>query len=246
MKKDTKETTPVVETDVEAAAGDDIVLGTTTNTSIVPETQDNIVGDFDTSDIRFPFLSIVQGVGPLSENFKKGQLILNGETELADPEQPIELTVCKIAKHFEENLPYGGEDIPRLANTKEEVLRLNGTTEWTRDEGGASVAPSWKAIAEAMICLKQPEGAPDEAFPYPFEDSNYSFAVWKIKGVAYRRAAVEIFSAATLYYRKGLRTGSFLMNSEKAVFGNNTVYVPRVVKGTKNSDEFVSWLGEFV
>tara|TARA_B110000495_G_scaffold183442_1_gene179723 strand:- start:55 stop:780 length:726 start_codon:yes stop_codon:yes gene_type:complete len=228
------------------AEGDDIVLGATTNTSIMPQVDDSVKGDFDTSDIRFPYLSLTQGVGPLSELFKKGQVILNGETMLADPGNQIELTVCKIAKHFEENLPYGGDDIPRIALTKEDVLRMGGVTEWNRDENGNSVPPSWKAIAEAMVCIKQPEGAPDEAFPYPFQKDNYTFAVWKIKGVAYRRAAVEIFSAATLYYRAGLRTGSFLMNSEKQVFGQNTVYVPRVVKGTKNSDEFVSWLSEFV
>jgi hypothetical protein len=176
-------------------------------------------------------------------------ILLNGETVLSEggaEGSSVELTVCKIGKMFEENIPYGNEEIPRIVNTKEEVLQHEGTTEWGRDEDGKTIQPSWKAIAEAMICITQPKGAGDENFPYAFGKKNYAFAAWKIKGVAYRRAAVEIFSAAAMYYRAGLKTGTFDLTTEKAVFGQNTVFVPRLVKGGKNSDEFVSWLSEFV
>ena len=96
-----------------------------------------------------------------------------------------------------------------------------------------------------MLCIKDPTGTDSTNFPYEFDGNNYSFAMWRIKNSAYRRAAVPIFTAATMYYRQGLRTGSFILTTEKATFGQNTVVVPKLVKGEKHSEEFVAWLGEF-
>lgn len=216
-----------------AASGDDA-------TGLVPKAGEDLVGDFDASDISFPRLQIAQGVGPLSDSHNKGDIVLDGEAVIGGPKMdPVEFTVLRIAKMYEENVPFGGDEVPRLVETKAQVLALGGDTEW----GFNGEQPSWKPIADALVCLKG--GDDKSAFPYEYKKSNYAFALWKIKGVAYRRAAVPIFTASTMYYRDGLRSGSFNLITEKAVFSGNTVFCPKVTRGSRHDKAFVEWLRDF-
>ena len=232
--------------EIVSAAGDDIVVGGSPY-SMVPQTTAGVSGDFDLTDITFPKLQLVHGIGPLSDEFTKGGIVLDGETLISDGDDEVELTVVKIAKMFEENIPFETGEIPRIVATKEELLALGGDTEYGhRDpKTGKSDPPSWKPMADALLCIKDSTGKDATNFPYEFERGNYAFAMWRIKNSAYRRAAVPIFTAATMYYRQGLRTGSFALTTEKATFGQNTVVVPKLVKGERHSPEFVAWLGEF-
>jgi hypothetical protein len=226
----------------------DIVTGAPSST-LQPISGAGIVGEVDQTDVRFPRLQIVQGVGPLSEvkEFSKGNVILDGEYKLSEgDETPVEFTVCQIGKQYEENLPYDSEDIPRIVNTQKEVNQLGGTTRGAKEDG-KYIPPSWKAIADALIAIKAPDGTSKEDldmyFPFAAPDkSNWSFARWVIKGVAYKAAAVEIFSAAQMYYRDGLKKGTFMLTTQKKMFGPNAVMVPVVRKGNRNSDELSSWL----
>ena len=237
LKMATKtETVSEISDDVISAVGDDITIGNPV-TTLAPIGSE-ISGEFDTSDVTFPKLQIAQGVGPLSDSFDKGAIVLEGEHEIAPMAgDPLEFTVLRISKTFEENIPFGADELPRIASTKADVLALGGTTEWSNGE-----APTFKACADALICIK---GKDKAIFPYEYNGENYAFATWKIKGVAYNRAAKPIITAASMYYREGLRTGSFMLSTEKAVFNGNTVACPRVVRGNANTEDFVVWLGEF-
>ena len=232
--------------DIVSAAGEDIVVATTPY-AMVPQAEAGVSGDFDLTDITFPKLQLVHGIGPLSDEFTKGGIVLGGETLISDGNSPVEFTVVKIAKMFEENIPFETGEIPRIVTTKAELLELGGDTEYGhRDpKTGKSDPPSWKPIADALICIKDPTGKDSTNFPYEQDGENYAFAMWRIKNSAYRRAAVPIFTAATMFYRLGLRTGSFLLTTEYATFGQNKVVVPKLVKHEKHSEDFVAWLGEF-
>lgn len=235
-KTETK-TASGISDELTSAVGDDIVIGNPVGT--LAPIGSGVSGEFDTSDVTFPKLQIAQGVGPLSDSFDKGAIVLEGEHEIAPMNgDPLEFTVLRINKTFEENIPFGADELPRIASTKKDVLALGGTTEWSNGE-----APSFKACADALICIK---GTKDTSlYPYEYNGDNYAFATWKIKGVAYNRAAKPIITAVSMYYREGIRTGSFTLRTEKAVFNGNTVAVPKVIRANANPEEFVVWLGEF-
>ena len=222
------------------STGTDEIVEATTATGLVPTASTDLVGDFDASDISFPRLQVAQGVGPLSDTPTKGDIVLDGETVIGGPKMdPVEFTVLRIAKMYEENVPFGGDEVPRLVETKAQVLALDGSTDWGHD----GEQPSWKPIADALVCIKGGDDA--GVFPYEHRKENYAFALWKIKGVAYRRAAVPIFTASTMYYRDGLRQGSFNLITEKAVFSGNTVFCPKVTRGARHDKAFVDWLADF-
>ena len=218
-----------------AEATADIIEGSPETTTLVAG--GGITGDLDASDISFPRLQIVQGMGNLSENFKKGEIVLDGESLISDGPTPVEFTVCRIGKQYEENVDWDGGEIPRIVS-KAEAVEIGGSFDW----GSNGQKPDWMPIADALICVK---GEDPEVFPFDFEGSNYAFALWRIKGTAYKRAAVPIFTAARMYYREGLRTGSFLLNTEKATFGGKSVHVPKIRRGSRNTPEFSEWLKDF-
>ena len=96
------------------------------------------------------------------------------------------------------------------------------------------------------MCIRDSiKGEDPEIFPFDFNDSNYAFALWRIKGTAYKRAAVPIFTAARMYYREGLRTGSYLLNTENATFGGKRVHVPKIRRGSRNEADVSEWLSDF-
>lgn len=219
-----------------AEAAGDIIEGSPTG-SLAVATGAGITGDLDASDISFPRLQITQGVGALSENFKKGSIILDGETEISDGTEPIEFTVCRIGKQFEENVDWDSGEIPRIVS-KSEAVEIGGSFEW----GSNGEKPNWLPIADALICIK---GDDENTFPFEHGGNNYAFALWRIKGTAYKRAAVPIFTAAKMYYRDGINTGSFFLTTEKIRAGSNTVNGPKLRRGTKHDADFVEWLKDF-
>ena len=93
------------ETTAEAEASGDIIEGSPTS-SLAVAPGAGITGDLDASDISFPRLQIVQGMGNLSENYKKGEIVLDGESLISDGPTPVEFTVCRIGKQFEENVDW--------------------------------------------------------------------------------------------------------------------------------------------
>ena len=224
------------ETTAEVEASGDIIEGSPTD-SLAISPGAGITGDLDASDISFPRLQIVQGMGNLSENYKKGEIVLDGESLISDGTTPVEFTVCRIGKQFEENVDWDSGEIPRIVS-KNEAVEIGGTFDW----GANGEKPNWLPIADALICIK---GEDPDVFPFEYNGANFAFALWRIKGTAYKRAAVPIFTAARMYYREGINTGSFLLTTEKATFGGKSVHVPKIRRGSRHDGKFTEWLKDF-
>lgn len=225
-------------TEITSASGDIIEGSPTASLTVQPGA--GLVGDLDASDISFPKLQIAQGVGALSENYKKGTIVLDGETEISNGEEEVEITICRIGKMFEENIEWDSGEIPRIFNSKAEVLEADPEATFVWQDGTPA---SWKPIADALVCIK---GGDDTTnFPFEYNGENYAFAVWRIKGTAYKHAAVPIFTAAKMYYRDGINVGSFQLSTQKVKAGNNVVHAPKLRKGARHDKKFVEWLKDF-
>ena len=125
------------ETTAEVEASGDIIEGSPTGTLAVAPGA-GITGDLDASDISFPRLQIVQGMGNLSENYKKGEIVLDGESLISDGPTPVEFTVCRIGKQFEENVDWDSGEIPRIVS-KNEAVEIGGSF----DLGANGEKPNW-------------------------------------------------------------------------------------------------------
>lgn len=223
----------------------------------IPAAGDNgVTGNIDNSDITVPSLKIVQAIGPLSENFDGGILVLNGEvpiTDEPDPSNPtpIELTVIQVRKQFEENLDWPSEERPRVFDTEAEVIANGGHTQWINNQ-----KPPFSPIATMLVCIKAPD-TEDETilanFPYGFETRNkeskplegrYALALYKTKGASYTRAAKMVFTAATMsdLKAKGLPFGSWAIGARREKINGNMVFVPVLKRTGTHPQEFVDFV----
>ena len=207
-----------------------------------------VQGQIDRSDISTPGLKIVQAVGPLSEMFDPGCIVLTmgGENSLPitapGQEVPIQLTVLRIRKQFIENLPYGSEERPRVFDTIQDVQAAGGWIEWHNNE-----RPPFSPMATAMVVVAAPEDCSEEElqhFPYEFEGGKYALALWAIKGVAYQ-AAKAIFTASVYSLtaaKGGLVKGAWNLTTKREKRGQNMVWVPILKQAGVWDDGMVGFL----
>jgi hypothetical protein len=199
---------------VTGSVGADVVPANTTSavarhssvTAVYSDVSDGAIeGDFNTEDVRFPQLKIVQGSGTLSQMYPQGSLIY-GEEILFPPQvnmqaaaPVLQFVPVMLKKQYRENLSQ--EDaadgmMPRIANSLEEVESHGGTTRWIGNE-----KPSWSPSARCMFLLQQPaegqEGSDAAGFQTELGSALYAPAMYYCAGTAYGYVAKTLLSTAT-------------------------------------------------
>jgi hypothetical protein len=207
-----------------------------------------VEGETDFSDYKLPRLQIVQGVGPLSQKFrnKGGSIVFAGEEIISDGTTPVELTVLRAVKSYEEKVDdkeYGTR-MPGRAQTQAEVIFNGGTLLKTPDGKGGFIPPTWRPVLTCLVAVKGDPQSPH--FPYVFEDgSAYGLAVWKIVGWSYSTAAKSILTASKFAYRESLVTGSFELTTKFDSYGAASAYVAHLGYGKRHDAKLKTWLKEF-
>jgi len=218
--------------------------------------ENGVEGELNRSDITTPSLKIVQAIGPLSEHFEGGVVVLNGEIPICDePDKnnptPLRLTVIRIKKQYEENLEHGGENRPRVFKSENDVIAAGGHCNWVNNR-----KPPFSPIATMLVAVKAPD-TNDETilanFPHVFNSKTkeckhlngaYALALYKTKGSSYTRVAKLVFNAALMsdLKAKGLVYGDWAFGSKREKINNNFVFVPVMKRVGTHPDEFVEFL----
>lgn len=227
----------------------------TTSRSSAPSNGD-VEGEINRSDLTTPSLKIVQSIGPLSENFDGGVIVLNGEIPITDePDKdnptPLEITVLRIKKEYEENIEYGDEKRARVFSTECEVIEAGGHCEWVNNK-----KPPFSPIATILVVVKAPETSDETIlanFPHQFEAENkankalngsYALALYKTKGSSYTRAAKLVFNAVAMsdLKNRGLSAGAWVIGAKREKVNGNFVFVPVMKRTGTHPDEFIEFL----
>lgn len=197
----------------------------------------DVEGEVDMSDIQLPSLKIVQAVGPLSEDFEQGVLVLNHEYPISDADSKVGLTVLRIKKQYEQNIDYENDETPLVFDTLTEVKEAGGWIDWRDGE-----KPPFSPVAHALCMIEQPEGAEDDPFIFDYGETRYCMAQWKLKGTGYTRAAKAIFTEAEFGLKQGLVNGKWLLSTKRVKAGKNMVYAPIIKRNGKNPADVVEYL----
>ena len=199
--------------------------------------------DVNESDLRLPTMKLVAKVGPLSEQFRPGEIVVDGDLVISDGKEPIEFTVLAARKKYIEYTVYGSDQMPRTLYSIEDVQDEGGTTEWTDGPNGR-VRPSWDPALEMTILLKNPLKEPSSHFPFEFAGSDYAVLTYELTRTAFRRAGHKIITAHQYHFKKDWLSGAFDLTTHTADIGGNKVIVPEVRYGVRHSDDFISWARE--
>lgn len=148
-------------------------------------------GEIGREDIKTPYLSCVQAVGPKSVIYRQGQIVL-GETPLTqapEPQQPtprLRVLFCRTKKDYVQNLPYNqAPDAPRpkIYRSKAEVLAVGGTLEYQ-----GNTPPSYIPKASLLALVRAPAGFDDPMFSIIDGEKTYTPAMVVFQKTSYGAA----------------------------------------------------------
>ena len=192
-------------------------------------------GEFRAEDFVIPKLHLVQSVGPLSEAFQPGAFVYNKELVLTDGVSPLSLTVLRIRKQYVENVPYGGDEVPRMFDTLEQIRAAGGWIDWRDNQ-----RPPFSPVLHVLVLIKSPSGE-NPLFPYEFEGAHYGLALWTLRSTGFTRAGKTIITASQFALKDGLHKGGWALTSKREKIGMNFVFVPVLRHEAKHSDEFAEF-----
>jgi hypothetical protein len=197
----------VIEAGAPLATESTNAVATRTTRALAPmSASSGLIGEWDSSDVKFPALKIVQGSGQLSQTYNSGTLILGDEELLPPPdlknpkpEHTFRFVPVSLEKQFRENLSQ--EDaasgaMPRIVNSLAEVEALGGTTQWIGNE-----KPSWGPSARILLLVERPENVPGSGSDHPgfvleLAGKLYAPAVYYAAGSSWTNFAKPLFNAA--------------------------------------------------
>ncbi len=192
-------------------------------------------GEFLPQDFVLPRLNLVQSVGPLSETFQPGAFVYNKEVTLTDGTQPVSLTVLRVRKQYQEYVAYGGEEMPRMFDTLEEVRAAGGWIDWRDNQ-----RPPYSPILNALVLIRSPFGE-HPMFPHRHGEADYGLALWTLRSTAFTRAGKTIITASQFALRDGLHWGEWALTSRREKLGMNFVHVPVLRHAARHTEEFAGF-----
>lgn len=207
----------------------EIVPAQTSNALTTTEdTGCGIQGEIGQSDIRLPRINLVQKMSGTAENFRFGDILFEKSIKLGDPDHPVNVTVLRLKKQYQQDLPYGSEERPLVFDKAEEV----------RAAGGSVIRGAnnyFSEIAHIQLAVQAPEGLGEdemEFFPYQHNGVDYALAMYTVSRSNYSTFAKPIITHGFNTLKDGLFNGKFELHADikKAPKGSYVVSVP-VFKG---------------
>lgn len=198
----------------------------------------DIAGEISRNDVRLPRLNLVARTGDLAELFTPGSWVLNKEIKLSEggekPEVLLDIIVVRLRKQYQESLPFGDPETPRVFDTAEEVRANGGTVSYGK---GAGI---FGEIAHCELLIARPESLPEEYEGHFFffsEDKAYTHCVYTVGGTAYGNFAKPIISARLNHLREaGLVGGRWTLGSKLMKANGNAWFTP-VIRTAGNTSE---------
>lgn len=203
-------------------------------------------GAWDARDVRLPRINLVHKTSKSEavEKFGIGSFSLNQEVKLSDGKTPIILTALRAVKDYQQKLPFGSDEDPKVFGTPEEVQQAGGTILYSKDAVNAK--NYFGPRAHIQFIFEMPEGLSEEdaaLFPYEFDGKAYGMAIYTVASSAFTSAGKELKTLCNnnKVMRKGPQYGRLEMTSESRSKGPNEWKIPVIKYAGENPAELVKF-----
>lgn len=152
---------------------------------------EDVSGEFDSSDLVFPRINFVQKTGDLADLFKPGLIVLNKQVEIGAPDKPLEVTALRFKKQYQEQIEYGSGEFGKVFDTKREVVEAGGQTSAYGESG------YYGPLGTILFLIRMPEHLEahlNALFPYVCDGVRYALAVFTASGSAYTGCGMPLAS----------------------------------------------------
>lgn len=193
----------------------------------LPMNAPQLTGEWTRSDIAMPYLSLGQKTGDLTDEHPDwlGKWIYDKTDCLG---ASITAVVAFITKRYEEDLPYGAEDIPRRYDKKDEA-----------DAEGVQV----RDIADIDMFVEVGDELADKA-TLEADGKHYAPVRYTVRSTAYG-ATVKILLKDYAGWLKGdLRNGLYVIEAEKRTGPKGSWFAPKLKPAGATSDALKAALAQ--
>tara|TARA_R100001244_G_scaffold104836_1_gene77800 strand:- start:4531 stop:5259 length:729 start_codon:yes stop_codon:yes gene_type:complete len=162
-----KEETPVAKTEI---------VGAEPKAEVSTEVADTQAG-VDNEDVNISHIQLLSKSSQFEpEGSEVGDICFDKEFSIAAEGEPLKAIIVGTRKFWKENIPFGDTAPPRFANTLEEKLQIEATTEFK------GTVP----VCEVIVLIERPESLVDEdkvalAFLYEFGGKEYALVKYTVQ-----------------------------------------------------------------
>ena len=193
-------------------------------------------GEWSSSDISIPKLSLVQATSSMDE-FSKGSLVYDRQVEVCTKDEVVEVSVLTMHKYFEEDVEYGSDQIPERWEAEADARAAGVNHKWDRKPGR-----SYSERCDVVFLVP----VPMEHAHYEFEGVGYVKCLYTFKSTAYNLAK-RLFTATNGANAGGLPYAlRWDLGSEMKTNGQNKWFVPSLVNKGKADEGLLNYLVEEV
>jgi hypothetical protein len=183
----------------------------------------DVIGEFNATDIRLPYLRIIQKISDDAATYGAGSFLFNGEVKIASEGQAVKMTFIRFNKFYEEKLPMEAQKRPMVFDTADEVLKAGGSFN-SKDEH------FFTEVAMMQAVIERPDGLSDQdslLFPYKAPNEKwYAMTLWTARGTAYSQTGPVLYTASNNFLSDGLYQGEWNVSTEKRTNPKGSWHVP--------------------
>lgn len=209
------------------------------NNSLAVQQTGQVQGEFSRKDLNIPKMNLVNKTGELSNQFTPGSFVYNREVVLGDGKKPALITICRIAKFYLQDVPYGSGEMPKNFTSIRDVREAGGAL-----AGDTDVEEGTDTYSEAMTCIILAKSPTKQhpLFPFEFAGENYALAQWLLTKSAYKTTGRKLFTDSQLALKDGIDKAAYELTSTLRTNSAGSWFVPTLKLASRHTDEFVEFV----
>ena len=196
------------------------------NTGVAAPVESNLEFKIEPSDINIPYFAIKSALSQYDAG-ELGDLVVDKTHVIAKGGEPIEISIIKMIKGWEEDVKFG--------NPKERVYSLEA-----RDELASRSPNDLKEFAEITIAVEKPEDGDDAAYPFPIGDKFYTIGVLTVKNYALVNTYKRVCTLAAFNPKTALGDKKWKLTVNHVQGKNNDWWQPELAVTQEDSPQAIT------
>ena len=185
--------------------------------------------EISAEDIEIPRLNVIQGSSEIDGD--EGALVINRTHTIMPTGGSLTVIPITAQKGWAENVPFGSNDIARIANTPEEKSSIEEDSQYGTIE-----------FADITVLIPEPEGVGEDAadaFPFPIGKTSYAMGKLHVRKAAYRNTFKRLGLFQAMNPDSPLCKNHWKFQADQVTANRNSWYIPQMTPTKAETDQDV-------
>jgi len=166
------------------------------------------------ADIEIPRLNVVQKMSQIEGPV--GGVVIDRKSTLLEKDENCSALVVNATKGWRENIPFGSDEMPRIAATESQKESIEGDSTW------GEMLP----FADITLLFPQPKDGDEELYPYPVGNANYALGKVNVAKDGYRCTYKRLCTFQMFNFDLPLCAKVWTFGAELITKGSHSWFIP--------------------